>query len=441
VRDDGRRAALFPALLREPVSLATAIERLDDVQCNILRKHGRRFAAHIFLKFNQPRIDEIKTWMAGFAATQLPNCSDQLAGRLASRPIAMLLLSAAGYRALGIEPPEGVSFRGGMKNANLNDPPVATWDEVFRHGLDALVLIADDDGNRLSAAVAAVETIAEHMEVFDIEHGADLPGGIEHFGFVDGISQPLFIQEEIIEARSQHADSLLWDPETPLWVVLARDPHGRSEDSYGSYFVFRKLEQDVARFEQGVRGLAERAQVSEAVAGAMTVGRFKDGTPLSLNPASGLGSVNNFNYNDDWEGRKCPFASHIRRVNPRGELDYVAHTPDWQNRIARRGIPYGSPGDSRVGLLFMCFQSDIGGQFELIQNNWCNFPHFPVLHTGKDPLVGQPNSWDHCEGQRWSSPQEEGDPTIFDFPQCVTMRGGEYFFAPSLSFLRGLDLR
>ena len=107
-------------------------------------------------------------------------------------------------------------------------------------------------------------------------------------------------------------------------------------------------------------------------------------------------------------------------------------------------MPYGEPGQAPVGLLFMCFQSDIGQQFELIQNNWCNFPHFPMRRTGKDPLVGQRNSWDHSEGQRWSpvpADIEQEQPVTFAFPDCVRMRGGEYFFAPSPSFLLGLRSR
>lgn len=68
----------------------------------------------------------------------------------------------------------------------------------------------------------------------------------------------------------------------------------------------------------------------------------------------------------------------------------------------RRGIPFGfrpasgEGGATRdVGLLFMCFQSDIGRQFEFIQRSWVdnpNFPEFlliPGLNTGDDALIGQ----------------------------------------------------
>jgi Dyp-type peroxidase family len=437
MRDNGRSLAELPDSIRGTVPLSAAIERFGDVQGNILRKHGRPFAAHIFVTFDPERLNELRVWIAEFAQTAIPSCADELAGR-SDGAFATLLLSASGYRTLGIDPPPGRSFRDGMKKAALNDPPPENWDEGFRAPIDAMVIVAGRNRAELDAAMVAVEALFELTQSLTIEHGAELPGGIEHFGFVDGISQPIFLDEEVDEVRRARGGQLMWDPATPLHVVLAHDPHGDGEESYGSYFVFRKLHQDLAVFEGGLRDMASALGVTEEKAGAMIVGRFKDGTPLSVSKSSGAGPVNDFAFADDQEGAKCPFASHVRRVNPRGELDHVAHTPDWQNRIARRGIPYGRPGDPDVGLLFMCYQSDIELQFEVIQSNWCNFPHFPVLRTGRDPLVGQRNSWDDSAGQKWSAPAEDGTFATFDVPQCVTMRGGEYFFAPSLSFLRGL---
>jgi Dyp-type peroxidase family len=437
MRDNGRKLANLPDSLRGTVRRPAAIERFGDVQGNILRPHGRPFAAHVFVAFDPGRLDDLRAWIAGFARTAIPSCADELAGSSAG-PFGSFLLAASGYRALGIDPPPGRSFRDGMKRAALNDPPLESWDEAFRADLDAAVIVAGRDRPELDAALAALGPLFKLARSVAIEPGAELPGGVEHFGFIDGISQPIFLEEEAEAVRNARAGQLRWDPATPLHVVLARDPFGRGEECYGSYFVFRKLAQDVAVFESGVRAMAAALGVTEERAGAMIVGRFKDGTPLSMAASAGAGPVNDFAFGDDPAGASCPFASHVRRVNPRGELDHVAHTPDWQNRIARRGMPYGCAGDPDVGMLFMCYQSDIEGQFELIQSNWCNFPHFPVLRAGRDPLVGQRNSWDETTGQKWSAPAEDGTFATFEFPQCVTMRGGEYFFAPSLGFLRGL---
>jgi len=64
--------------------------------------------------------------------------------------------------------------------------------------------------------------------------------------------------------------------------VLIPDEAVDAEDAFGSFLVFRKLEQDVDRFDQLVAGLALKLGVDEARAGALVIGRFKDGTPIAL---------------------------------------------------------------------------------------------------------------------------------------------------------------
>ena len=46
--------------------------------------------------------------------------------------------------------------------------------------------------------------------------------------------------------------------------------------------VYRKLQQDVAGFNQDVLALAAKLGVDPALAGAYVVGRFKEGTPVVL---------------------------------------------------------------------------------------------------------------------------------------------------------------
>ena len=52
----------------------------------------------------------------------------------------------------------------------------------------------------------------------------------------------------------------------------------------------------------------------------MIVGRFDDGTPLTLQRTDGAAQaiMNNFTYDSDGDGHKCPFHAHIRKTNPRG---------------------------------------------------------------------------------------------------------------------------
>jgi len=40
------------------------------------------------------------------------------------------------------------------------------------------------------------------------------------------------------------------------------------------------------------------------------------------------------------------------------------------------------------GLYFICFNADIGRQFEFIQNAWTNNPKFSGLYDERDPITG-----------------------------------------------------
>ena len=144
-------------------------------------------------------------------------------------------------------------------------------------------------------------------------------------------------------------------------------------------------------------------------------------------------------------GLQCPFRAHIRKTNPRGSTG--DEDAERVHIMARRGITYGDrrPGDLEsdnletkpedgVGLLFMAYMADIAGQFEFTQQAWANEPDHPPHAAGTDPVIGlgprtQPEPWRDIDGTSVAD---------FDFRGFVTMRGGEYFFAPSLSGLRRL---
>lgn len=127
--------------------------------------------------------------------------------------------------------------------------------------------------------------------------------------------------------------------------------------------------------------------------------------------------------------------------------------------MARRGIIYGirkqHPNDEEindmpegdVGLLFMSFQSDLVKQFEFIQKSWANSEDFISKFL---PGVGQPAGLDPTIGQgaftpglqryaaKWGDDNSVVSPASINFQSFVTMKGGEYFFAPSMSFLKTL---
>ena len=277
---------------------------------------------------------------------------------------------------------------------------------------------------------------------------------VEHFGFVDGRSQPLFFQSDI-ERESARDGTDVWEPGAGPDLVLAPDPYGQEKDGTGnvvyqhsgSYLVFRKLEQYVRAFKEREQQLAQALGLPEADAkraGALVMGRFEDGTPVVLKstPDRSGPVQNNFTYKDDSHGGKCPFQAHIRKVNPRQE-----GVP----RIVRRGITYGKrdkePQENPsleelpvngVGLLFMCYQRNIAQQFEVLQYLYASDPRIPGEGApGIDPIIGQPGG--NGVGQQrwpasWGAPRHQHKP--FDFHSYVTLKGGEYFFAPSIYFLK-----
>jgi Dyp-type peroxidase family len=275
--------------------------------------------------------------------------------------------------------------------------------------------------------------------------------GIEHFGYVDGRSQPLMVTSSIDEEINDKGGIDKYDPTTPLGQFILPDP--LDLDAYGSFFVFRKLEQNVAGFKRAEDELGEevlKLKGDDAErAGAMVVGRFEDGTPLTLHKEEkGVPVVNNFTYNEDAEGSKCPFHAHIRKSNPRGSspggLEF-----DKSVQMARRGITYGirlqdpdskefidNPNDG-VGLLFMSYQASIEKQFQFMQTKWVNNADFPHPNIGIDPVIGEGNR--HSHPQTWSPEYgSTASQSASLFQGFVKLKGGEYFFTPSISGLKHL---
>ena len=463
---------------------AAQLAMLNDLQGNILKGHGRHYTSNLFLRFDEHRAAAARAFVSetsGLVTTALHQLTQShlyKMGQASTSTFFAFMLSAEGYAALGKQAalPEGEAFRSGMKTRELNDD-MAKWDQHFKGRVDGMVLIAaetaeqrDRERDNFKARIAATNGAVRLLNPRFEEDGNAIfnqpdNNGIEHFGYVDGGSQPLCLVEDIERERDQHGGIDVWDPTIALGQLLVRCPGGRLQVSHGSFFVFRKLEQNVRAFKRRKAELAEqiedrqgkaRGSIGELI-GASVVGRFENGTPETLSdgaispiPTGPIGVKNNFNFAADKNGLKCPFAAHIRKTNPRDDLaDSKTHL------MARRGITYGVRTDlddpslvtkptGDVGLLFMAYQSSIEDQFEFTQRLWANNAQFlrPIFGggdaTGIDPLIGQPRG---PSGQRWpqswNSKLTDGRPDD-DFSGFVTTKGGEYFFAPSISFLKAI---
>lgn len=445
---------------------------LLNLQGNILKSHGRDNVYLLLLQFSAD-VAAVRGWMKRWAeAGGVTSAQAQLADTLQRKrnsgpgaPFGNFFLSAAGYQALEVASedllrafPEHLGrvrapFTAGMEAAGpaLGDLPATAWDDAYRgQKIHAMVLLADADGARLEQRRADVERdLAGIARVLAREVGRVRRSGnetTEPFGFADGLSQPLFFGQDVAD-EAGNGGIAPWNPAAPLALALFEDPFAAPlQDCYGSFLVLRKLEQDVKGFADRVAELARQATGGDqGLAGAYVVGRFADGTPVLLSDRPLGSSANNFDYGGDPEGAKCPVQAHIRKTNPRGGAVTAGIAADLADekthRIVRRGIPYGEQGASGgssvlgEGLLFMCFQSDIANQFAFLQKIWANDPDFSRTGTGVDPTIGRAPAGVNTAAQPWPASWGGQKAVRFDFRDLITLKGGEFFFAPSLAFL------
>jgi len=334
------------------------------------------------------------------------------------------------------------------------------WEDGLGTGdAHVLVTVYAIDWEHLREAVASV--IGEDAEqravtLVHLQRAEALPGGKDHFGFFDGIAQPA-LRGAGVEPRPGDGQPdgaggwrdvatgeilLGYEDEDGTLPVAPMAPFERN----GTFVVYRKLAMDTAAFRRYMA--AQNYPGGADQLAAKIVGRWPDGTPLALSPDSpdaALSSdsrrINDFGYDDDPGGLKCPLGAHIRRANPRDSVGFFNGRLSNRHRLVRRGRAYGKPLPPGVveddgvdrGLVFVCFQADIWRQFETVQALWIDDGDPFGLGRDKDFLVGEPHG---TEGKMTI----QGHPPHFLKPQprFVTLRGGEYLFQPSMSGLRYL---
>jgi Dyp-type peroxidase family len=441
---------------------------LQCLQGNILKGHGRHFTANIFFSFGLHNEQESRRVLRELANYHLTSAHKQLldvkhfkeTGESGGK-FCHLALTAKGYRALGLDhlAPQDRDFQLGMQSADsiysLCDPELEHWEPAFQGDIHGILLVANGSEDETTQNQDELTELLQNVgcNIIHVQRGKaifnDADEGIEHFGYVDGRSQPLMLVEDI-EAEAETSGSSRWNPAFPLKTALVKDPGVYDDVSYGSFFIFRKLEQFVRGFKNREVEIAEilslEGEKSE-LAGAMIVGRFEDGTPVTMSDeARKLKPPNDFNYEGD-PGSRCPFHAHIRKVNPRGS----SGTEERSHIMARRGIPFEDKPRSAdfeefpengVGLLFMAYNNNIDQQFKFVQQNWANNTNFPVEPSGThgiDPVIGQGVNEPHDQKmpKEWDNPAK-GTNDNCPFASFVKMRGGEYFFSPSLTFLKNL---
>ncbi|RMH38537.1 MAG: peroxidase [Deltaproteobacteria bacterium] len=436
----------------------------DDIQGIALRGYGeKRHAAYALVRFADPVA--ARGWLARVDVTAATDCrrpghpgEDDRRARRRAEPLAVnVALSAAGLRALGYADRAVLSraFWAGMAadraRRATGDPAPDQW-EWSDARVHAVVLAFAATAEAVDRALADLRA-ERGLTVVRVLPTVDL-GGVEHFGFRDGISQP-----RLVPAPGERGDP------PGEFVFGYPDARGRVDGRAdircnGSYLVFRQLRQDVrawwaamARFAPPLPGRGDGdARVWLA---SKLVGRWPSGAPLAfapdVDPGAGAVPADGFGYRDDPDGLRCPVGAHIRRTHPRdglfGDTAEQARRVTERHRILRRGRPYGPPtglsaadmarrpeaidGADR-GLHFLCLNADLVRQFEFVQQTWANNGKFGGLADDPDPLVGR---WPRRHA---TVPRDPVRLRLVGLPEVTELRGGGYFFLPGVRALRAI---
>ena len=511
---------------------------LHDIQGDILIGLPKKFQVFLFFtienaaefktRFRSALLDrvtttaQVRSQMEAIAASKKAGASELLPifgfnVAFTSPGIVALIGSSAGMDASFVAGakaqatnPQPVSVVPGV---GFNDPQDAsgrltTWKpEYLEDGLvhGVMMFTGPQSAPVLARVENALAALGSSVSEVRREIGQVRPGleaGHEHFGYLDGVSQPgvrgLTAQTDPFTRPNEGlpGQELLWPGmfvfgyETPIEPTTA--PATPIEDEFvpapplplppgldwmrnGSLMVFRRLNQKVPEFRAFSAAQGAALGVDPVLLEARMVGRWKSGAPLEITPlqdepelAAKPDENNDFVFGNDQFQRACPYAAHIRKVNPRDDAEAPAsgttaanaHAAVLIRRIMRQGIAFGpevtrqeavarATSEER-GLLFVCYQTSINDQFEFVQTAWANNPGFIFNKTrpgtgesvtvGLDPIIGQ--------SQPGAGPARSSDEPVPNYPTgnvrttlnmpepFVVPTGGSYGFVPSLTALR-----
>ena len=289
-------------------------------------------------------------------------------------------------------------------------------------------------------------------ETLNVLNGREL-----HFGYQDGFSQPHVNwrgepnRPDLVDFRhfllGYWTDSIQTFPKDPPWSDFVRD---------GSFLVLRWLYQDVAKFNAYLAANAYQvaapgmspSQAEELLAAKM-MGRWRDGTPLALSPEKQEPdlALEDLSYAADVDGHKCPFAAHIRIVNPRDQALTNPNQilfPDGPPRVLRRGHTYGPKLTGTVddgvdrGIIGLFLCSNINRQFYTL-TRWIRQTTFsPVFKDtrAQDPLFG--NRQTPLASNTFEIPAENGSIMLRGLPDFVRTQGTLMLLLPSMVMLEQL---
>ncbi len=362
----------------------------------------------------------------------------------------------------------GAAVRGGLHCAATGSSAPSGWNPAFAFtSLDAVLTLHATEGVSIARALAHVESVAakagvnmvERVTATRLRHRPD--GEPEttsaqwvHFGYRDGLSRigihglssPEVIRElhstslhqpgEFVLGHMQDSGANPWiaGPGRRVW-----SDEVRSFFRNGSFGVLQQIEQDIAGFEAFVTQAAKETGLDPHLIKAKLCGRYPDGRPLAND---NLRPEDDFAYDEDTQGTRCPYGSHVRRMNPR---DGSAVQDARRRALLRRGMPYGSAWPSadsdekeKRGLIGHFFCASIEDQFEHLIAQWADRVPLGSADRGgaRDPLFGAHEAGDGP----FEIPRGAGMPSLplRGLRPFTRTLGTAYLFYPSVATLRGI---
>jgi Dyp-type peroxidase family len=443
-----------------------------DIQGFVLRGYNLPFARYLFLRFEDARrarqligrllsmVTTGQRWDGG-----KPESTMNIA--FTHQGLQHLELPDATLLSFPVEFQQGMRHRAGiLGDTGVNAPD--HWDEVWREDrVHAWIGVNGLTTEALEASCANFRSFVEEtggVTIVDTQDAAAVfrngkPSTGEHFGYTDGFGNPDYIG---IERKTQPGQGKLlpngtWAPLATGELLLgyadeagelpvAPIPHLLA--SNGTFMVYRKLHQNVATFRTYLDKQVALYSGGKEMLAAKFIGRWRDGTPLELSPHKPDPTIvqdpnrnTDFTYGADAEGTRCPIGAHIRRVHPRDAFGFNGRLIN-RRRITRRGLPYGSfvPEGEPVsdieerGIIFMVLNASLARQFEFVQQQWIQYGNDSHLGNDKDVLLGN-----HGGSGRFVV---QGEASVTNpyfvcsrLPDFVELRGGDYFFLPSITAL------
>lgn len=442
--------------------------RLAGVQTLPALGYRLRCCRHLLLRIDDPTAARaflaqllargwLRTLAAGPAAADADADADGAAGRGCALDIGF---GHAGLAALGLPDRllgllrerapafvQGAAQRAAERLGDTGPSAAERWDARFAPAAAHVLLTLHADAEPAIDARsrelrnAAAGAFSGWDAPLDGRHlGAPGAGVTVHFGYRDGIGR---VAVRGIGGRGiEHAAGEVFlghdnDAGFDRWQGLA--PEAEAFFRNGSFGALRQMQQDEAAFRRCVQRWAAELGSSREYVMAKLCGRWPDGAPVTasqtrstLPDALPPAQLDIADFAGDAKGHGCPFGSHLRRMNPRGD----PVLPSRRRPLVRRGMPYGPPyadaPEQTRGLLGLFFCASLEDQFEHLLGHWADGVPLgsPDRGKAKDPLIGNHED----PAARFEIPMASGDARhLGGFEAFVVTRGTAYAFYPGRS--------